>query len=1191
MRLIIVLSILAGIFFTGCSNGKKSGAGTCPEYLKLLEAQSPNGSDSKNFLTNSGFEKVDRKTGLPCGWSDGRRKQLSFSPNACEGESCAKLDLNGKPKWGPKYSRALFGQNVKLDSGAYAFSCKYKGRNISDMKVALVLSGSDKKRKDIRKHISILSDSKDWESRNFSFFIPEGWKGTRISIEFLGQRGKECVAYLDDLTLQKRAASANRMFNSSFEICTSPEIPDRWVSSAAKILDPKHFNTTLVTDAAHFGANSIKMTWDGPYSNNLAYYTRLMSGFCSDVEEGEKYTVSIWMKTDNPPAKMNLWVNYVNRKVFTVDSKEWKRYSFTSVWRQPYRKTRFAFILLFFAGKEGENMKANVWVDDVMAEKGTKASAWEPALQDGLYLKKSVDSPKLADGKAKAGEAGKYPRIEASKTTRALKIDGKLDEEAWAKAKPASCLKPFKRTQSINDTLCRVACDDEALYIGLTAKRKAGTKKAASKNGGVFSGDWIEFFLDPNSKDNVYYQFVVNEKGKVFTAQSFFDPISFEVPGASGFTINSSWRPEIACEVTENKDSWDAEMRIPLSLFKSEMKPGAPFRFNFYRVNTNTGEMNCWTKPSRNFHTIVDYGYLDGVNAPQNCADIKVSEVVFSPSPLGKSVDGRFSISGKSKAEKVEAELLTSKGVSEKLKMRRDGNSFAFDVPMSAKEARGKAVRIKAYVSKESKTPDAQAFSEVNIVSLLSFGLNSLVFRDEKTFPCKVTVRFPEAELKNCKLELTVISKKDGKKAISKSFAPKGRKAVYQIPFGTIPNGFYVIDMKLMSGGKPLATSSKWTYLGARKKQYSRVDIQNVSCLQLNGKPFFMLSAWQANPVPEVRLENLKKYKDAGFNCVWVQLANYRTPYEKMNHEKLFEMARKTGLYVIVDFCSLMTNGTKRHKYSRAKIMRIIKDFTKKYKDHPSLLMYHGMDEWWAGRSQKRAFCSDEDLEDVYWSIREIDPYHAFFFNLGPRPQAWGDLRFTDVFSYDCYVRANSPDEFDLDRFIYFLNYGKRYSVDDGKPMFNIIQFDAGTEVMQGRMLRYNEQRCLNYVTALNDSKGIGYFTGLCWCDHKNKEIARINREIETLAPVLLGFDASKWIETAHDSIQAKWYKYKGEYYIIAVNCSSKSVNDVSLDLAGSSLKNCEAEGMFGGDSEEIEAGTLSVSFAPYECKVFKAIR
>jgi hypothetical protein len=348
-----------------------------------------------------------------------------------------------------------------------------------------------------------------------------------------------------------------------------------------------------------------------------------------------------------------------------------------------------------------------------------------------------------------------------------------------------------------------------------------------------------------------------------------------------------------------------------------------------------------------------------------------------------------------------------------------------------------------------------------------------------------------------------------------------------------------------------------------------------------------MLSAWQANPVAGVKLENIGKYRKTGFNCVWAQLSTYRTPYEKMEIDKLFEMAKKNDLYVVLDFCALMSNGAKRHKYSHERIREIILENVKKYKDHPNLLMYHGMDEWWAGRSKKRPFCSEEELEDIYWLAKKEDPYHTFFFNLGPRPQAWFDLRFTDVFSYDCYVRANAPNEFDLDRFIFYLNHGKRYAADEGKPMFVIIQFDEGTEVRQSRMLTYTEQRCLNYISILNKAKGLGYFTGICWCDSKNKELVKINREIESLAPVLLTYEKRFDIESNNDSLQAKCFKYKGEYFLIALNASNKEIKNASLTM-DKAFGSKSFDGVFDDSSADSDDGKMTLSFAPYECKILK---
>jgi len=260
----------------------------------------------------------------------------------------------------------------------------------------------------------------------------------------------------------------------------------------------------------------------------------------------------------------------------------------------------------------------------------------------------------------------------------------------------------------------------------------------------------------------------------------------------------------------------------------------------------------------------------------------------------------------------------------------------------------------------------------------------------------------------------------------------------------------------------------------------------------------------------------------------------------------------------------------------------------RRYRNHPNLLLYHGMDEWWSGRSQGRPFCSDADIKEIYWMVRKLDPYHAFFFNLGPRPQAWYDLRFTDIFSYDCYVRATSPVEFDLERYMYYLRHGQKYAADENKPMINVIQFNGGTEVMQSRPLRFVEQRCLTYITLLYDSKGIMYFTGLSWCKSKNKELRKINLELEKLSPILLSYEKAGKITSANKNLEAKWFKYKGEYYIIAVNMKNEKISNAALPVQTVLPGSYSVNSVFGSQNTKITNGTLKISLEPYGVRVLK---
>jgi len=866
----------------------------------------------KNYFKNSGFEEVDAKTAKPVHWQNSSMKTIASASIAYSGEKSLEVSMPAKPKWGPKFLRGMFRQPItSLDQGTYVFSTMIKGENIMIVKICVTALDEQGKQKYIRKYLlSGASRSFDWKNFMLKFTIPKGFKSKFFTIEFLGERGKKCIAYVDDVKIVKKTGTDNVMFNSGFEICSSPGCPDRWISSASDLLNQKHYNSELVAETAFSGKNSLKISYHGLYDQNIAYFSGIMSGYCPDVEEGQKYTVSLYMKTDNPPAKINLWMNYVNRKTFTVDSKEWKRYSFTSVWRKKYRKTRFAFILLFPAGRKGNKVDANIWVDDIMAEPGITASAYKPSFMDKLW----IDSGKKHKRGKKSIISNKHPHLKSSKCVIDGKIDGKLNESFWNKAKFANCQIPYRKKAVSSKTSFSVVQGKDAFYIGIKAKHKAGRERKTGKKNNVFIGDWIEFFLDPNANDNSYYQFVINENGNLFTAKSIFDPLSFEVAGASGFLLDYSWRPKLDYAVDTTTNGWSAEIRIPLELFRKELVKKAPFRLNLYRVNTYTGEANCWTKPSKNFHSIPDYGYLDDVNIRFKKSAIEVSPIVFTPSGDAKGVIGRFNIKNKANIKKIKAEIFMKDGDVTKLVLKRTGKSCQFLIPFPVKQVVDKTVRLKIWRNDSAKA-DIQEFSKVKIISLLSFSSNSLVFKSEKSFPCLVTVRLPHEDLDDCSVMVNVTNYDSGKTVLDEKFKITGRKKTYKIPFGNLPLGFYKFKAKLFSKGKQLAIREAWTHLGKKKKYFVRTNVHN-SCIEKNGKPFLMTRAWGASG-GNANLNNCYKFKDAGFNTVAISPATYRIPFEKMNHAKLFEQAKKNDFYIIIDFGQLMWRGAQRHKYNR----------------------------------------------------------------------------------------------------------------------------------------------------------------------------------------------------------------------------------------------------------------------------------
>ena len=1151
-------------------------------YYHLIKNIKSDESSPKNLIVNGSFENFNLKTGKFEGWSDWK-KQFSPSVKAASGNRSVKVALSEITKWSKTTVRGLLVYPIALTPGTYSFSCAVKGKNLTAVRIRL-LPVSGVPSKSASKTFRLKGqNTEDWKIFTTILKVPENIAVQRMTMEIHGVRGKAYEAFVDDVKLEKQSAKANVLFNSSFEICTVPGCPDRWFSIIDELGYSEKYNTTMVSDMAKTGSNSIKMSWHGPYDKVIAYYSRLMSGYYTCVSEGEKYTFSFWMKTNNPPVKMTLRLMIPeNDKTFVVDSKEWKKYTITGIWQNSKRrKIPFAFIMLLFAGEKGEMIDADVWVDDIMAQPGEIATAWSPAPEDKLYLDKMFDS--AGKSALKSIKTSNCPQVTARKCKKeAIAVDGKLDEAIWSGKNAVQCNASFKKIPVSNQTICKVAYDEDYLYLGLDAKRETA-KSPLKQSNSAFSDDWVEIFLDPDSSDCLYYQLAINRKGNIFTSKCLYDTIAFEIAGSKGFTL-IPWRPKFDHAVSRDKNGWKAEIKIPLNLFGRELASDKPFKLNFFRVIPATGEANCWSRPKNGFHDLPLFGSLDGLKVRKRFAEVDFSNIRYLPSPDGKNIVGKLSLCPEDAVEDIGAEIVDTYLKAQKLPVSKENNTYNINIPYSVHEAENKLMRFTAKIGDDK----IQAFSTVKISKLLTFGLASLVFRRENFFPCLITVNLSESEQRYAVLSIAATDRKSGKKAITREFVVKSAKDMYKLPVLNLKNGWYNLEVTLKLHGKVAAAETKWTYLGKFQKNYTRTSVKNMR-IERNGRPFFVRSIFHALRNPECDVGLLKKYRHLKLNTVGINLASYFSKHENLDFDLIFDEAEKAGIAIIPDMTKLLEMGERKHKYSKQKILDIIKSFVIKYRNRPSLLFYHGMDEPYVMRHRGRPFSSEKELEKLYWLVKTLDPYHPFYNNLEPRTRAWINLNFTDIFSYDCYIESPTPYETNMERFLYYIREGKKYAERNGKPMFNVVQFSSSTEIVKTRLLRYNEQRCLAYLAILNNSKGIVFYTGLNWCEPKNQHLLSISEELEKLAPVLLEYERQGQIETGTKDIEAKYFEYDGNVWIICANNSSKSLNKVKLKVDGILLEGQILTPVFNGKKTSIKNGKLEIDFSPYECFIYKA--
>jgi beta-N-acetylglucosaminidase-like protein/cellulose/xylan binding protein with CBM9 domain/glycosyl hydrolase family 20 len=153
-----------------------------------------------------------------------------------------------------------------------------------------------------------------------------------------------------------------------------------------------------------------------------------------------------------------------------------------------------------------------------------------------------------------------------------LKIDGKLDEDAWKNCKALGDfinIKTLKPAET--QTLTKVMYDDKHLYIGIVCKEQNVSGIAAKytkKDSQVFADDSIELFFDTEQTMEKYYHIVVNTLGTVYDA----------------VTQNKNWNGSYSIGTSVGENSWTLEMSIPVEQFVIEkIKPGKRWNFNVCR--------------------------------------------------------------------------------------------------------------------------------------------------------------------------------------------------------------------------------------------------------------------------------------------------------------------------------------------------------------------------------------------------------------------------------------------------------------------------------------------------------------------------------------------------------------------------------------------------------------------------------
>jgi hypothetical protein len=220
---------------------------------------------------------------------------------------------------------------------------------------------------------------------------------------------------------------------------------------------------------------------------------------------------------------------------------------------------------------------------------------------------------------ALAGPAGAEPQavphrphavVTASRALSPPRIDGRLNDEAWATAVPASTFTqrdPDEGEPASERTEIRVLYDDAALYVGarLWDDDAAAISRRLSRRDGSDDADRLTIYLDPLHDHLTGASFRVDAAGVQQDQVLYNDTWS-----------DSTWDAVWQSDVSIDADGWSAEIRIPLSQLRFPAGDHLEWGFNVERFIWRKNESD-WLEfvPKSENGLVSRMAHLDGLNS------------------------------------------------------------------------------------------------------------------------------------------------------------------------------------------------------------------------------------------------------------------------------------------------------------------------------------------------------------------------------------------------------------------------------------------------------------------------------------------------------------------------------------------------------------------------------------------------
>ena len=216
--------------------------------------------------------------------------------------------------------------------------------------------------------------------------------------------------------------------------------------------------------------------------------------------------------------------------------------------------------------------------------------------------------------------------IGAQRTSLPIRVDGALDDPAWAQAQVIADFiqqEPRVNEPATERTEVRVLFDDRAMYFGITCLDSEPTRILARelrRDNPLLNDDRFEIVLDTFHDHRNAFHFVINPLGTQYDA----------LVTDEGQDINLEWDERWWAEAAITDKGWTAEIKIPFTTLRSR-KGADTFGVNFKRFIRRKNESAQWTGWDRDFTflQVSQAGHMTGVGSIEAGMRLRVKPYVL----------------------------------------------------------------------------------------------------------------------------------------------------------------------------------------------------------------------------------------------------------------------------------------------------------------------------------------------------------------------------------------------------------------------------------------------------------------------------------------------------------------------------------------------------------------------------------